>query len=98
MSALSLIISGCTTLYREQVNSSPELWDARSAGSSNAALCASKDTYFGMLRSDEYRYRIYSSVVYELEKRDFDCKSIPEYAKRKEWWEDFVKEYEESLH
>jgi len=95
ISLLFLIVSGCA--ITPEMNPSQELWDVRAEGWDTLMLCTTKDSIYAKARSDEHRYKVYTAILNELEKRDFDCKSIPETADKEEWWEGWVKEYEESL-
>ena len=97
LSLLLTTLAGCTE-YNQFANPSPQNIQAQVNGLNDFMLCQVYfDKLFGSGRSKEFRYRHYKPTVIEVEMRNLDCNSFPEFADKEAWKEDWIKEYEESL-
>ena len=92
------MLGGCTTTIRDEFNPSPQRAESMIVAYDDFRLCEwSFNKTNGALRSKEFQYRFKKPVVEEIKRRNLDCKEFPEFKEKKDWIEDWVNEYEESL-
>ena len=92
-----LVLGGCTSTLKDVFDTSPQGAKAMIVGLDDFRLCEWSFNRFGALRSKEFQYRFKKPTVEEIKRRNLDCKSFPEFKDKKDWIEDWVKNYEESL-
>ena len=93
-----LVLGGCTTTLSDEWNTSPQRAESMVVSFDDFRLCEwSFNKTYGAIRSKEFQYRFKKPVVEEITRRNLNCKDFPEFSKKKDWIEDWVNEYEESL-